>query len=372
MTKHRVILVPGFLGFQRLWVMPYFAAVEALLAEAFEREGLDVHVEAIRTLPTASLGQRAARLAEVVASSVEAGDAVHIVGHSTGGLDARLFAAPGANLPTDVDVDQVASGVRSIVSVATPHRGTPLANYMTGVQGHRILRALSMVATTLLRGSKSSARRVGLSKAILLLDALSGLDDELWRAGDPKLRALEPVDANSIAELLGEMGRDTTLLEQLTPASLELFNNATRDRPGVRYGCVVARAPRPDLRRRWSVGIDPVGQVSFALYGVLHKLTAQFSHRRVADIDSRLLTEIRSRLGKRLDASDSDGFVPTLSQVWGNVVHTCDCDHLDLMGYYGDDTVDLLQCGAPFEREDFRRAWLEVGRFCATAQPSPD
>ncbi len=367
MTKHRVVLVPGFLGFQRLWVMPYFAAVEALLAEAFTREGLDVTVEAIRTLPTASLGQRAARLAEVVAKSVQPGDVVHIVGHSTGGLDARLFASPGACLPTDVALDDIAGRVRSIVSVATPHRGTPLAAYMTGVHGHRALRLLSMIATQLLRGSRTSARRIGLSKVILLIDALAGLDDDKWRTLAPKLQSLQPADSDSIDALLHDMGRDTTLLEQLTPPSLELFNNTTRNRPGIRYGCVVARAPRPDLKRRLSVGFDPIGQVSFALYGVLHRLTAQLSARRVADVDRAVLAEVQSRLGKRLDPIDSDGLVPTLSQVWGDVVHTCDCDHLDLMGYYGDDTIDLLQCGAPFDRERFERVWLEVGRFCATS-----
>ena len=89
-----LILVPGFLGFQRLGSMSYFVKVEEVLKQLGERLLEDVHVQAIRTLPTGSLGARAAKLAEFVASLPDDGGDVHLLGHSTGGLDARLFLSP--------------------------------------------------------------------------------------------------------------------------------------------------------------------------------------------------------------------------------------------------------------------------------------
>src|SRR5690606_37563514 len=148
-------LVPGFLGFQRLHTLPYFADVEALLERPFREAGHEVVVKAIRTLPTSSLGARAARLAQVVSTLPKDAD-VHLVGHSTGGLDCRLFLAPGASLPTEVDVAAAADRVRSVVTVATPHHGAPLATVFTGVHGHRLMSLASSVITRLLQGGRRS------------------------------------------------------------------------------------------------------------------------------------------------------------------------------------------------------------------------
>ena len=46
-----------------------------------------------------SVRRRAAKLARVVAATAgDDGGPIHLVGHSTGGLDARLIASPGAHL----------------------------------------------------------------------------------------------------------------------------------------------------------------------------------------------------------------------------------------------------------------------------------
>jgi hypothetical protein len=58
---------------------------------------------------------------------------------------------PGVALPTGVDVTRTVARVRTLVTVATPHRGTPVASFFTGLLGQRLLQALSLTTIHLLR-----------------------------------------------------------------------------------------------------------------------------------------------------------------------------------------------------------------------------
>lgn len=366
-----LILVPGFLGFQRLGTMSYFVKVEGVLTTLGERLREDVEVHAMRTLPTGTLGARAAKLAEFVAGLPDDGGDVHLLGHSTGGLDARLFLSPGASLPTTVDVGAAASRVRSVVSIAAPHHGTPLALFMTGVNGHRLLRVMSFVLTKMLSTARGPARAIGsISEAVLLLDALSGLDRHVRKPLADRLGPLlsKPVDADlddggALHPLIEDMGHDSALLEHLTPSSMDLFNTAVGNRHGVAYGCIVAAAPPPSVSGRLRVGLDPVGQLGYALFSALHRLCALSNPRRHKILDAAQRTALNDGLGRMPETADSDAFVPTLSQVWGQVIDARPCDHLDLMGYYGEHGTDLLPCAADFGAAEFERVWQRAGLF---------
>ncbi len=365
-----LILVPGFLGFQRLGTMSYFVQVEEVLTELARRIGKDVHVRSIRTLPTGTLGARAAKLAEVVASLPDDGD-VHLLGHSTGGLDARLFLSPGASLPTTVDLESAASRVRSVVTLASPHHGTPLALFMTGVNGHRLLRVLSFVMTKLLSTARGPAQAIGaVSEAVLLLDSLSGLEQHVRKPLADRLGPLmaKPRDADAddggaLQPLIEDMGHDSALFEHLTPSSMELFNTAVGDREGVAYGCVVAAAPPPSMQGRVLVGIDPVGQLGYALFSALHRLCALSNPKRMSVLDPDQRDALSTGLGQIPSTDFNDGFVPSLSQIWGTVIEAVRCDHLDLMGHYGPPGTDLLPCGANFSTTQFERTWERAGLF---------
>src|SRR5204863_363904 len=77
--------------------------------------------------------------------------AVHVIGHSSGGLDARLLVAPGVSLPSDASVERVARRVATVITVATPNRGTPLASFFASLLGQRLLRFLSLWTVYVLR-----------------------------------------------------------------------------------------------------------------------------------------------------------------------------------------------------------------------------
>ena len=160
-----VVLVHGLFGFDRIGVpgarFDYFRGI----AKHLQGLGCDAH--AVRLPASASVPDRAKELVSAIEALPHA--RIDLIAHSLGGLDAR-YALTHLGL---------AKKVRSLVTVGTPHRGTPLADLA-------------------LTGPLDWARRV--------------------------VRALGvPLEA----------------LEWLGTDALAAFNAQVLDVPGVRYGCVV-------------------------------------------------------------------------------------------------------------------------------------
>ena len=102
-TRQHVLLVPGFFGFANLGDFAYFAHVRDYFATHMRRRGIAGDVRVVQTYPTASLPRRATRVLETMAElSDGSDDVVHVIGHSSGGLDVRLkrlLAQGGKNGP---------------------------------------------------------------------------------------------------------------------------------------------------------------------------------------------------------------------------------------------------------------------------------
>lgn len=110
-----IVLAHGLMGFRRLGLGPmalqYFGDIPAALRSAGNR------VLVTRVHPTAGIRRRGLKLAERIESAFP-GEAVHIIGHSMGGLDARaLLALPGWE-----------GRVLSLTTIATPHLGSAIAD----------------------------------------------------------------------------------------------------------------------------------------------------------------------------------------------------------------------------------------------------
>ncbi len=154
-----VVLVHGLFGFDRIGTLHYFRGIARHL------DSLGCHAHAVRLPRVASVPARAARLVELIDKLGH--ERVDVIAHSLGGLDAR-YALSKLGLATRV---------RTLVTIGTPHHGTPLA--AIGEDG-----ALSAV------------------RKLMRLFGIRALD---W----------------------------------LSPSALERFNAEVPDAPEVRYTCVV-------------------------------------------------------------------------------------------------------------------------------------
>jgi pimeloyl-ACP methyl ester carboxylesterase len=136
-TEHAVFLVPGLLGFENFSSFRYFGdrVVSALRSGLEARLGSRVPVVALPIAPTATLAERQRHLVRSLADRLHALEhghkalKVHLVGHSTGGVDANLLthARPrGASAWSEVDsrAGILRDRIRSVVSIASPLQGT--------------------------------------------------------------------------------------------------------------------------------------------------------------------------------------------------------------------------------------------------------
>jgi len=367
-----VILVPGFFGFGRFGDLPYFAHVQEALQEGLGARGLQVQVHKVPTPPTASLAHRAARLAEAVAARCPGDEPLHLIGHSSGGLDARLLVAPGSRLPADVDVDALASRVRSVVTVSTPHRGTPTAAFFTGAFGQRLLQILSLSTIYSLRYGKLPlgllARMVGVFARIDdVLRLQKTVLDQLY---DQLLSDFSDDRRQALHDFFHEVGKDQALVPQLTPDNMEVFDASVADRPGVNYGCVTTMGRKPGIRTVLRAGVDPYAQLTHGLYATLHSLSTRFPRSRRPALDPSYRIPLLRYYPKHPDLQSSDGVVPTLSQLHGELVYGARADHLDVIGHFDDPEhfpphYDWLASGSGFRRADFDRLWDAVMDFVA-------
>jgi hypothetical protein len=368
-TRQHVLLVPGFFGFANLGDFAYFSHVREFFARLMRRRGIGGEVIVVQTFPTASIKRRATRVVETMAELLDRDDGiVHLIGHSSGGLDVRMLTAPEVELPTTLDVDKYARKVKTVVTLSSPHRGSPLAAALSSVLGAQILRLISLVTIYTLRTGRVPIAAVFYLVRVLSLPRLpiaaGTLLNNIYRdllsdfSGDRR-EALE--------QFMITVGDDQELLSQLSPTAMELFNAATLDRPGVRYASVVTCARQPGLRTSWTVGLSPFRQATHLLFAAFHRITARMPASPIGLTNSqqRALTRVYGRIPS---PRDNDGMVPTLSQVWGEIIHATWGDHLDAIGHFYLPThvpphFDWLNSGQNFTLDEFERIWSDVARY---------
>lgn len=202
MRRHAV-LVPGFVGFDALGGLPYYAGVSSIFRQCRECAPADqppLSVHYFDNHPTAAVATRAKQLRRFLAKRVVRGefapdDQVVLIGHSTGGLDIRrllldLGSDPDGHVTVDVDCQvphqRIRGHIHRLVFLSVPHFGTRLAD-ISGPLGpwlqtfaHDAARAIAVN-----RGWRARLRtwltptvadtRTGLAKA--LLQALDDSDE---------------------------------------------------------------------------------------------------------------------------------------------------------------------------------------------------
>jgi hypothetical protein len=258
------------------------------------------------------------------------------------------------------------------VSVSTPHFGTPVANLFNSILGQQLLKVLSLFTIYTLRAGRMPLgvvlRLAGLfrRKRVTPRSVPEQIFAEL-------LADFSPVRRRALEGFFASLGQDQDLLPQITPAAMDLFNASTDDRPGVRYGCVVTRARRPGPRSAIGAGLRVYAQATHAIYVGLYKVASGSRHDRFARLDARQSSTLRrAYLWWRPDPRANDGMVPTLSQVWGEIVAAVWADHLDVIGHFDlplhvPPHFDWLTSGTGFDRRELVRVWTAVAAYVGRA-----
>jgi triacylglycerol lipase len=114
-TKYPIVLAHGLAGFDELFgVYEYFYAIP----DYMENKGATVFTTSVSQLnSTEARGEQLIDQIETI-TAITGKAKVNLIGHSHGGLDVRYVAATRPDL------------VASVTSVATPHKGAELADYL--------------------------------------------------------------------------------------------------------------------------------------------------------------------------------------------------------------------------------------------------
>jgi triacylglycerol lipase len=206
-----IVLVHGILGFREKFGIEYFRGV----AEHFRGKGMQVIAPILN--PTQGVQYRGGQLRDQIDASFAKGDLdpthkTHIIAHSMGGLDSRWMLSPA-------NPNRIQTPIRSLTTISTPHRGSPIADLI------------------------DSPKK---------LSALSGLPFGL--------------NANPPQPTLDQLGISLSGLRDLTTQACLTFNATYVDSPGVTYFSVAGSGRS---------GFPQTAGVFLMFYGYISALTGQ-------------------------------------------------------------------------------------------------
>lgn len=366
---HHVYLIPGFFGFSNLGEVHYFRAVRETLERHFEVRNEPVRIFGVRTFPTGSLRRRGRRLLETIVEngSIRDADHIHLVGHSTGGIDARLVASLTRDLGHDAERAALNEKLRTVVCMASPHYGTPLANFFTTLYGKKLLYFITLLVFVGLWRRPVSAAAGLLGLGFRVYDLLGLNEPMLRQITNQLLRDFTPEREREVREFLNSIMTDVSLMVQLTPESMDVLNPAIEPLPGVRHVSYATVSPPPLLaikRSRWKELLTPMEAM---LYSTLYVISARPESGFRYHIPVDPIEAVTGKpLGFGLDETSNDGVVPTLSQIHGEFRGFVLSDHLDVVGHYlrgpleKRDGADWFLSGAKFDLDQFEGIWGDV------------
>jgi pimeloyl-ACP methyl ester carboxylesterase len=365
---HAVALVPGFLGFDHQGSLTYFADrfIAGLRASLEARCGVRIVVVALPTPPIGSLAERQKDLLSNLTNldgKLGGPFAWHVVGHSTGGLDAALLARTNT-LTLDPTKGSVYSNkplrvenLRTVTTISAPHYGTCLARA-----------PISTISRP--EGNTLQNRLVGLGELVAALRDLTQRDAMWSRIQFALGSALEGSAPKFLLHLLlaDKLARD------LDPSVTASLTGAKNRRDDVNVFSIATIAPRP--------GGDHEDKLFRDLWTWTQLVSAKALPEPPAMPSSpeKVIAADPSRLPRPIGPEANDGVVNTDRQVDGTFAGLVLGDHGDVIGRYrrtdplsppGRSTIDpgLLTSGANFGDDQFFALVALVATGIATRIP---
>ena len=205
-----IVLVPGLFGFDRFGPLEYFNGVASYLEQTFP----GLQVKAATTNPLGTVANRADILAQQI-GALFGSEEVHLVAHSMGGLDSRFLVSHNP---------EVAAQVKTLVTIATPHAGSPVATLLDRGNPLNALPGLENSFLDQLRNNLNAINDLSAQGAALLNQQCPDV---------PRIRYLE----------IAGTGRDEAMPTSLLLAPTYLY---VRARVGVNDGVVPLSSAQRD------------------------------------------------------------------------------------------------------------------------------
>jgi triacylglycerol lipase len=373
----QVLLVPGFFGFGsfgrrgRPHIVYFDHVIKAMVAARPELSGR-IHVH--EPPPMGSLESRVRTLQDAVlqrlGSALLRGEArgrgprIHLVGHSTGGVDARLLANPHYRFHGEDRAlrARLLQHLGTVVTLSAPHHGTPIAkSFMRGLP-RLVLEGMSLA--TIMANAGRVTQRLGLpgiGLAYTLFQAVRPRPDVNGPVVD-LLTGMDEETARQIERFRGMVMSDTRILRDLAPERMAALNQRLGDHEA-RLVEIVTVAPTPSWTRGGLRSLD-----RRAVYALCHAGAARSDFRprafpRGPWIAARAPGSERELVEDAPRAND--GIVPASSQtLGGRAARIVLADHLDVIGHFeGRWNTTLFKSGAGFGQREFAELW----RFVAEA-----
>lgn len=372
----QIYLIPGFFGFSAFGSYNYFNGIRDILdARLREEHGINAAIFNCKTKPTASLTSRAnATVDEVVATGGLKAKALHFIGHSTGGLDARLMLTPGVKLRKDTAEKRIAKKTLSLTTVSTPHYGTPIAGFLTTLQGRHILNILTALANNK-RGRQGIYWSAQAAKIVSRIDDYLGFDNTILdEIAKNFLKELTMDSSDPFWNYLKKVQDDQGALIQLTPEGMDLFNAAVVNSSSIDYKSVVSATQRPRIAGIFPKLLVPTLAGSMTLFYILREITARahkaYPYPDLSELNRKFFDE---ELSFPVNGKTNDGVSPCLSQIHGKLILASEADHLDIVGQYArkgenEKYSDWLVSGSKFNEAEFIRVWQTVADEIALSQ----
>jgi triacylglycerol lipase len=370
-----IVLVPGLLGFGSFGpkgapVISYFRHVQAELERVLQSElGLAslprFHVH--EPPPTGPLALRVASLAGALEqllaeSSPEA--RCHVIGHSTGGVDARLLVnleyLPEGG-PSRAEKERLRARIASVISIAAPQQGAafaenfgplvpfviagPVSNVLSG------LYLLSILNAARAQHQTSDERYFAAAVAALIKSLVAPV------AGSQQLlqlaTVLDPEVAAQVERFLQQVVDDHRLIDDLRPDAMHTLNARVASGDTFPVRSIVTVSPPPI----WS--LEPAR----ILYGAAYHWASPRAGRGSPFPRGEWL-------GPQPPGHDTpvanDGIVPSAAQRHeqrdGLPVSLLLGDHLDVVGHFAGVGETLFKSGADFTPARFSELWRLVAR----------
>jgi len=362
--RTEIYLVPGFFGFKSLGALQYFNGVPEVLTRQLESRGVNARIHECEVLPAGSISRRAESVFETVQKTggLQADD-IHFIGHSTGGLDVRLLLSRCSGMAGNWGL--ILEKTRSVITISTPHYGTPLANFFLTTQGKQLLRIFASAAATE-QGRRALyilARLI--SFAAHLDDPVSSSNSWLDVASEKLLRQISSDREDPLFRFISEVAADQGAIIQLTPEAIALFNAAVSIPAGVQFWSVVTGAPNMFAGNLNIRGWSAEKAVMAVVYALLNTITgSSLDHYPYPEQDAETMERVRAGFPWEVSSRTNDAIVPTLSQVFGKLLMVVEADHLDVVGQYagasGDYLSDWLPSGSGFDDARFRMVWGRI------------